>query len=78
MGAILVHLPAVDHLEVRHLLIEGILLLAHYHQETVLTSLLRQPLPMQRWAPWKRWAWAVQLGGRTWSHQDKVFHLHLR
>ncbi|XP_013012759.2 maestro heat-like repeat-containing protein family member 2A [Cavia porcellus] len=47
LGAILVHLPAVDHLEVRHLLIEGILLLAHYHQETVLTSLLRQPLPMQ-------------------------------
>uniref|UniRef100_A0A8C0ZNJ2 Maestro heat-like repeat-containing protein family member 2A n=1 Tax=Castor canadensis TaxID=51338 RepID=A0A8C0ZNJ2_CASCN len=47
LGAILVHLPVVDHLEVRHLLIEGILLLAHYHQETVLTSLLRQPLPME-------------------------------
>ncbi|KAF5919344.1 hypothetical protein HPG69_010744, partial [Diceros bicornis minor] len=47
LGAILVHLPVVDHLEVRRLLIEGILLLAHYHQETVLTSLLRQPLPME-------------------------------
>lgn len=51
LGAILVHLPVVDHQEVRRLLIEGILLLAHYHQETVLTSLLRQPLPMERWAP---------------------------
>lgn len=49
LGAILVHLPVVDHLEVRRHLIEGILLLAHYHQEMVLTSLLRQPLPMQRW-----------------------------
>uniref|UniRef100_A0A8C0LK88 Maestro heat like repeat family member 2A n=1 Tax=Canis lupus dingo TaxID=286419 RepID=A0A8C0LK88_CANLU len=48
LGAILVHLPVVDHLEVRRCLIEGILLLAHYHQETVLTSLLRQPLPMER------------------------------
>ncbi|CAK7321248.1 Maestro heat-like repeat-containing protein family member 2A [Vulpes lagopus] len=48
LGAILVHLPVVDHLEVRRHLIEGILLLAHYHQETVLTSLLRQPLPMER------------------------------
>ncbi|KAG3275581.1 maestro heat like repeat family member 2A [Ictidomys tridecemlineatus] len=47
LGAILVHLPVVDHPEVRRLLIEGILLLAHYHQETVLTSLLRQPLPME-------------------------------
>ncbi|XP_073733031.1 maestro heat-like repeat-containing protein family member 2A isoform X2 [Callorhinus ursinus] len=47
LGAILVQLPVVDHLEVRRLLIEGILLLAHYHQETVLTSLLRQPLPME-------------------------------
>lgn len=47
LGAILVHLPVVDHLEVQRLLIEGILLLAHYHQEMVLTSLLRQPLPMQ-------------------------------
>uniref|UniRef100_A0A673U762 Maestro heat like repeat family member 2A n=1 Tax=Suricata suricatta TaxID=37032 RepID=A0A673U762_SURSU len=47
LGAILVHLPVVDHLEVRRLLIEGVLLLAHYHQETVLTSLLRQPLPME-------------------------------
>lgn len=51
LGAILVHLPTVDHLEVRGLLIEGILRLAHYHQETVLTSLLRQPLPMERWVP---------------------------
>ena len=51
LGAILVHLPMVDHREVRHLLIEGILLLAHYHQETVLTALLRQPLPMERWVP---------------------------
>lgn len=49
LGAILVHLPVVDHPEVQRHLIEGILLLAHYHQETVLTSLLRQPLPMQRW-----------------------------
>ncbi|KAI4549823.1 hypothetical protein MG293_002153 [Ovis ammon polii] len=47
LGAILVHLPMVDHQEVRRLLIEGILLLAHYHQETVLTALLRQPLPME-------------------------------
>ncbi|XP_016060098.1 PREDICTED: maestro heat-like repeat-containing protein family member 2A [Miniopterus natalensis] len=47
LGAILVHLPVVDHPEVQRHLIEGILLLAHYHQETVLTSLLRQPLPMQ-------------------------------
>ncbi|KAM9085449.1 LOW QUALITY PROTEIN: maestro heat-like repeat-containing protein family member 2A [Megaptera novaeangliae] len=47
LGAILVHLPVVDHPGVRRLLIEGILLLAHYHQETVLTSLLRQPLPME-------------------------------
>ena len=41
----------VDDREVRRLLIEGILLLAHYHQETVLTALLRQPLPMERWVP---------------------------
>ncbi|XP_061062043.1 maestro heat-like repeat-containing protein family member 2A isoform X2 [Eubalaena glacialis] len=47
LGAILVHLPVVDHPEVRRRLIEGVLLLAHYHQETVLTSLLRQPLPME-------------------------------
>ncbi|XP_026902981.2 maestro heat-like repeat-containing protein family member 2A isoform X2 [Acinonyx jubatus] len=47
LGAILVHLPVADHPEVRRLLIEGILLLAHYHQETVLTLLLRQPLPME-------------------------------
>ncbi|XP_046941416.1 maestro heat-like repeat-containing protein family member 2A [Lynx rufus] len=47
LGAILVHLPVADHPEVRRLFIEGILLLAHYHQETVLTSLLRQPLPME-------------------------------
>uniref|UniRef100_A0A2K6PU24 Maestro heat like repeat family member 2A n=1 Tax=Rhinopithecus roxellana TaxID=61622 RepID=A0A2K6PU24_RHIRO len=47
LSAILVHLPVVDHPEVRHLLIEGILLLAHHHQETILTSLLRQPLPME-------------------------------
>lgn len=51
LGAILVQLPTVDHLEVRGLLIEGILRLAHYHQETVLTALLRQPLPMERWVP---------------------------
>ncbi|KAL6070320.1 hypothetical protein STEG23_008574 [Scotinomys teguina] len=47
LGAILVHLPVVDHPEVRRPLIEGILLLAHYHQEIILTSLLRQPLPME-------------------------------
>ncbi|ELR56904.1 HEAT repeat-containing protein 7B1, partial [Bos mutus] len=47
LGAILAHLPTVDHREVRRLLIEGLLLLAHYHQETVLTALLRQPLPME-------------------------------
>ncbi|XP_011726346.2 maestro heat-like repeat-containing protein family member 2A isoform X4 [Macaca nemestrina] len=47
LSAILVHLPVVDHPEVRRLLIEGILLLAHHHQETILTSLLRQPLPME-------------------------------
>lgn len=51
LGAILAHLPVVDHREVRRLLIEGLLLLAHYHQETVLTALLRQPLPMERWVP---------------------------
>ena len=51
LGAILAHLPTVDHREVRRLLIEGLLLLAHYHQETVLTALLRQPLPMERWVP---------------------------
>lgn len=51
LGAILVHLPGVDQPEVRRLLIEGILLLAHHHQETVLTALLRQPLPMERWMP---------------------------
>ncbi|XP_044922736.1 maestro heat-like repeat-containing protein family member 2A [Mustela putorius furo] len=47
LGAVLVQLPVVDHLEVRRPLIEGTLLLAHYHQETVLTALLRQPLPME-------------------------------
>ncbi|XP_011370660.1 maestro heat-like repeat-containing protein family member 2A [Pteropus vampyrus] len=48
LGAILVHLPVVEHPEVRRLLIEGIILLAHHHQDPVLTSLLRQPLPMER------------------------------
>ncbi|XP_004674818.1 PREDICTED: maestro heat-like repeat-containing protein family member 2A [Condylura cristata] len=47
LGAILAHLPVVDHRAVRRLLTEGLLLLAHYHQEPVLTSLLRQPLPME-------------------------------
>nr|KAF6496503.1 maestro heat like repeat family member 2A [Rousettus aegyptiacus] len=47
LGAILVHLPVVDHAEVRRLLTEGILLLAHHHQDPVLTALLRQPLPME-------------------------------
>ncbi|XP_055146988.1 maestro heat-like repeat-containing protein family member 2A isoform X1 [Symphalangus syndactylus] len=47
LSTILVHLPVVDHPEVRRLLIEGILLLVHHHQETILTSLLRQPLPME-------------------------------
>uniref|UniRef100_A0A452UBG3 Maestro heat like repeat family member 2A n=1 Tax=Ursus maritimus TaxID=29073 RepID=A0A452UBG3_URSMA len=47
LGAILAQLPVVDHREARRPLIEGILLLAHYHQETVLTALLRQPLPME-------------------------------
>ena len=56
----MVHLPVADHPEVRRLLVEGILLLAHYHQETVLTSLLRQPLPMERWAP------------RTGSHSPRA------
>ena len=51
LGAILAHLPVVDPPEVRQRLVEGVLLLAHHHRETVLTSLLRQPLPMQRWAP---------------------------
>lgn len=58
LGAILVHLLVVDHPDVRHPLIEGILLLAHYHQETVLTSLLPQPLPVERWVPW------------VWGHPD--------
>ncbi|XP_062049688.1 maestro heat-like repeat-containing protein family member 2A [Lepus europaeus] len=47
LGAILVHLPVAEDQDVRRLLIEGILLLAHYHQDTVLTALLRQPLPME-------------------------------
>ncbi|ELK14350.1 Protein LOC339766 [Pteropus alecto] len=47
LGAILVHLPVVEQPEVRRLLIEGIILLAHHHQDPVLTSLLRQPLPME-------------------------------
>ncbi|XP_031308306.2 maestro heat-like repeat-containing protein family member 2A [Camelus dromedarius] len=47
LGAILVHLPVVEQPEVRRVLTEGILLLAYHHQETVLTSLLRQPLPME-------------------------------
>ncbi|KAF6115083.1 maestro heat like repeat family member 2A [Phyllostomus discolor] len=47
LGAILAHLPVVDHPEVRQCLVEGVLLLARHHRETVLTSLLRQPLPMQ-------------------------------
>ncbi|XP_037705547.1 maestro heat-like repeat-containing protein family member 2A isoform X2 [Choloepus didactylus] len=47
LGAVLTHLQVVANLEVRRLLIEGILLLAHHHQETVLTVLLRQPLPME-------------------------------
>lgn len=51
LGAILVHLPVVDHPEVRRLLTEGVLLLAHHHQDPVLTALLRQPLPMERWVP---------------------------
>lgn len=54
LGAILVHLPVVDHAEVRRLLTEGILLLAHHHQDPVLTALLRQPLPMERWVPGAR------------------------
>jgi hypothetical protein len=71
LGAILVHLPVVDHLEVRHLLIEGILLLAHYHQETVLTSLLRQPLPRERLVPWRRWTRLGSLGpGSTLSYLE--------
>lgn len=52
LGTILVHLPVVEHPEVRGLLVEGVLLLAHYHQETVLTLLLRQPLPMERCVRW--------------------------
>ncbi|XP_069926113.1 maestro heat-like repeat-containing protein family member 2A isoform X6 [Oryctolagus cuniculus] len=47
LGAILVHLPVAEDPDVRRLLIEGILLLAHYHQDTVLTALLRRPLPME-------------------------------
>lgn len=60
LGAILVHLPVVDHAEVRRLLTEGILLLAHHHQDPVLTALLRQPLPMERWVP------RVRGGGGAW------------
>ncbi|XP_077011610.1 maestro heat-like repeat-containing protein family member 2A isoform X2 [Tamandua tetradactyla] len=47
LGAILTHLPVVENLEVRRLLTEGVLLLAHCYQEMVLTALLRQPLPME-------------------------------
>ncbi|XP_054426726.1 maestro heat-like repeat-containing protein family member 2A [Pteronotus mesoamericanus] len=47
LGAILAHLPVVESPEVRRRLTEAVLLLAQHHQEMVLTSLLRQPLPMQ-------------------------------
>lgn len=51
LGTILAHLPVVEPPEVRRCLIEDVLLLAHHHREAVLTSLLRQPLPLQRWVP---------------------------
>ncbi|KAM6155719.1 maestro heat-like repeat-containing protein family member 2A [Rhynchocyon petersi] len=47
LSTILVLLQRVNHPEVQRPLIEGILLLAHQHQDTVLTLLLRQPLPME-------------------------------
>ncbi|KAM6178196.1 maestro heat-like repeat-containing protein family member 2A [Rhynchocyon petersi] len=48
MATILAHMRRVDHPEVRCPLIQDILLLALHHQDTVLSLLLRQPLPMER------------------------------
>ncbi|KAM6178199.1 maestro heat-like repeat-containing protein family member 2A [Rhynchocyon petersi] len=48
MATILAHMRRVDHTEVRRPLIQDILLLALHHQDTVLSLLLRQPLPMER------------------------------
>ncbi|KAM6169935.1 maestro heat-like repeat-containing protein family member 2A [Rhynchocyon petersi] len=47
LSTILDRLRRVDHPDVRRHLIEGILLLAHHHQDAVLTLLLIQPLPME-------------------------------
>ncbi|KAM9034308.1 LOW QUALITY PROTEIN: maestro heat-like repeat-containing protein family member 2A [Sarcophilus harrisii] len=46
LSTILAHLPSVLHPDVRRPLVEAVLLLAHSYQETVITSLLRQPLPL--------------------------------
>uniref|UniRef100_A0A5F8HCT5 Maestro heat like repeat family member 2A n=1 Tax=Monodelphis domestica TaxID=13616 RepID=A0A5F8HCT5_MONDO len=46
LSTILAHLPSVGHPDVRRPLVEAVLLLAHSYQETVITSLLRQPLPL--------------------------------
>ncbi|XP_072474918.1 LOW QUALITY PROTEIN: maestro heat-like repeat-containing protein family member 2A [Notamacropus eugenii] len=48
LSTILAHLPSVLHPDVRRPLVEAVLLLAHSYQETVITSLLRQPLPLDR------------------------------
>ncbi|XP_036611735.1 maestro heat-like repeat-containing protein family member 2A [Trichosurus vulpecula] len=46
LSTILAHLPLVLHPDVRRPLVEAVLLLAHSYQEPVITSLLRQPLPL--------------------------------
>nr|XP_020844720.1 maestro heat-like repeat-containing protein family member 2A [Phascolarctos cinereus] len=46
LSTILAHLPSVLHPDVRRPLVKAVLWLAHSYQETVITSLLRQPLPL--------------------------------
>ncbi|XP_068939320.1 maestro heat-like repeat-containing protein family member 2A [Petaurus breviceps papuanus] len=46
LSTILAHLPSVFHPDVRRPLVEAVLMLAHSYHETVITSLLRQPLPL--------------------------------
>ncbi|XP_007667262.1 maestro heat-like repeat-containing protein family member 2A [Ornithorhynchus anatinus] len=48
LSAILAHLPLILTRDVQHLIMEAVVLLAHSYQETVLTCLLRQPLPLDR------------------------------
>ncbi|XP_027731598.1 maestro heat-like repeat-containing protein family member 2A [Vombatus ursinus] len=46
LSTILAYLPSVLHPDVRRPLVKAVLWLAHSYQETVITSLLRQPLPL--------------------------------